>query len=508
VRTERPTLTRRGASLPILVALPPLVIFSAIAIGYTFFATAGTWEFRDTASAYFDALGASFLHGRLYLPDVVPDALLALSNPYDPLQRATVTPTWPWDSSLYSGHLYLYWGPAPAVLHAIWHLRYSAPLFEGRFALLVGLATCFVFWLLIERLRRRAFPRSPHFLVWGSVLAFGLGGMMPYLIGRPSVYHSPILLAMFGLMGALFCLAEAIEAKTRRRLYLCLSGALLGWALASRVTYVAYAVGVGLILCITFVRSRANRGQAVLDLTAFGMPLVLTAFVLLAYNWARFDSPFEFGTKYQLAGTDQTSTGPTCGRNLLGYVGLYFLSVPRVATTYPFVTFTSGPALSFGGGPAVVFPPSRFTATIPEEPPIMSVFLLVPVGALVLSAPFFRRDRILVAGAWAVLGAVVLGMVATTGVLTCVNGVDARYFGDLAPPLGLAGAIMLLAWSDRLAADAGQSSRHKHARAALYAFAVAGWISTVAVGLLLGTVAWLYWAPLALNHLLSGGPAP
>jgi hypothetical protein len=491
----------------ILSAVPPLVIFAVLALAYTFFATAGSWQFRDTASAYFDALGTSFLHRQLYLPDPVPPALLALANPYDPAQRSAVTPTWPWDASLYNGHFYLYWGPAPAILHAVWHLRYSAPLVESRFAVVVGLAACAVFWLVLERLRRRAFPRSPQFLVWGSLLAFGLGGMMPYLVGRPSVYHSPILLAMFGLMAALFCLAEAIESSTKRRLYLCLSGALLGLAVASRVTYVAYAVGVALVLGALLVRSRVKRAQAVMDLTAFATPLVLTALTLLAYNWVRFDSPFEFGARYQLAGTDQTSTGPTCGNNVFGYVGLYFLSVPRLVATYPFFVFSSGPALAFPGGPPVVFP-ARFTLSIPEEPPVISVFLLVPIGALVLSAPFLKRCPGVGAGAWAVVVAVLLGIAATTGLLTCANGVDARYFGDLAPPLSLAGAVMLLAWSDRLAAAPNESPRSRSWRLALYAFAAVGWVSTIVAGLVLGTVAWLYWAPDALNQLFSGNPRP
>jgi hypothetical protein len=35
-------------------------------------------------------------------------------------------------------------------------------------------------------------------------------------------------------------------------------------------------------------------------LLAFGAPLVFGAIALGWYNWARFDSPFEFGMRYQL----------------------------------------------------------------------------------------------------------------------------------------------------------------------------------------------------------------
>ncbi|MDQ6674736.1 MAG: hypothetical protein M3069_29030 [Chloroflexota bacterium] len=466
--------------------------FLVIACAYVWFATAGTWHFRDTASAYFDALGASFLRGQLYLPDTVPAALLALPNPYDPEQRKTVTPTWPWDSSLYHGHFYLYWGPALAIVHAIWHLRFRSPLLESQFAVAIGLAICFVFWLLVWRLKHRAFAHAPEFLVWGSLLAFGLGGMLPYLIGRPSVYNSPILLALLGLMSALFCLAEAIAATRRRRSLLCLAGIFLGWAIASRITYVAYAMAIGLVVVWVLLRRRTNRGRAAGDLMAFTAPVVVAVLALLAYNWARFDSPFEFGQRYQLAGTDQTNAGLTCGSNLLGYVGLYFLSIPRLEATYPFVPFSSGPALPSPLKPPVLFPPLRLMLAISQEPPIMSVFLMAPIGALTLSGLWLKRRLNVIASAGGVVLASLLGIAATTGVLTCANGVDGRYFGDLAPTLSLAGTIVLLAWADQLAAVPSASNTLK-ARRALYAFAMAAWGATVVVGVLLGTVAWLYW---------------
>jgi hypothetical protein len=472
----------------------PIPLFVLIAGFYIWFATAGSWQFRDNdAGAYFDDLGRSFLHGQLSLPVTAPPALLALSNPYDPDQRKSVTPTWPWDASLYMGQFYLYWGPAPSIVHAIWHLASSQPLFESEFEVAVGLATCFVFWLLIWRLKRRAFPHAPEFVVWASLLAFGLGGMLPYLIGRPSVYHSPILLALFCLVTALFCLAEAVESRRRRGLWLCLAGICLGWAIASRITYVAYALGIGLVVLWVLFRSRTNLGRSVRDLIAFSAPLVLAVVALLAYNWARFDSPFEFGQKYQLAGTDQTHAAPTCGSNLGGYVSLYFFAIPRLEGTYPFVAFRSGPALPSATSSPVLFPPFRLTLAIPEEPPIISVFLLVPIGALTLSALWLRRRLGVLACAGAVLVAALLGIVATTGVLTCANGVDGRYFGDLAPALSLAGTIVFLAWADQLAGRPSLSVWQERGRRALYTFASVALVFTVALGVLLGTVAWLYW---------------
>jgi hypothetical protein len=480
----------------------PIAIFVALAIGFTFFATAGTWHFTDTGSAYFDALGRSFLQGHLYLEQVPSPELLALANPYDPAQRSTIKPTWPWDISLHNGHFYLYWGPAPAILHAAWHLVFQQPLLEGPFAVAVALGCCLVFWLLLEQIKRRAFPDGPRWLVWGCVLAFGLGGMMPYLVARPGVYHTPILLAALLMLAALYCLSAVVERRAgwTGLVYCVLAGALLGWAVAARISYVAYAGAIGVVLAWILLRRPADRGQGVRQLVGFSVPLALSLALLLAYNWARFESPFEFGQKYQLAGTDQTRATSACGRNLPGYVGLYFLSIPRVQRSYPFIPFRTGPAVFNDRGPSFV--PTRLTLAIPQEPPVLSSLLLAPLGLLLLAAPRLGWRTATWAAAAAVVGAAAIGVAATTGVLSCAGGVDARYYGDLTLALTLAGSIVLLALSQWLRQPRiGPLSRFW--RRGLYTFAVASWLGSIAIGLLLGTMAWLYWAPEAVTRVLG-----
>ncbi len=62
---------------------------------------------------------------------VLTPALLALSNPYDPDARKGIPglqveqPGTIWDMSLYDGRVYLYWGPAPALLLSAIKLRLS-----------------------------------------------------------------------------------------------------------------------------------------------------------------------------------------------------------------------------------------------------------------------------------------------------------------------------------------------------------------------------------------------
>jgi hypothetical protein len=334
------------------------------------------------------------------------------------------------------------------------------------------------------------------------VAAFGLGGMMPYLVARPGVYHAPILLATLLVLAALYCLTVIVERRDASPglLYCVLAGVFLGWAIASRISYVAYAGAIGLVLAWVLLRRPADRARSIRQLVGFAAPLALSLVLLLAYNWARFESPFEFGQKYQLAGTDQTRSSLACGRNLPGYVGLYFLSIPRPQRSYPFVPFRTGPAVFTDRSPS--FFPTRLTMAIPQEPPVLSSLLLAPLGVLLLAAPRLGWRTSAWAGAAAVVGAAVVGVAATTGVLTCAGGVDARYYGDLTMALTLAGSIVLLAlcqWLRR--PHSGPLSRFW--RPGLYAFAVASWVGSIALGLLLGTMAWLYWAPESVTRILG-----
>ncbi len=279
-----------------------------------------------------------------------------------------------------------------------------------------------------------------------------------------------------------------------------LAGVFLGWAIASRISYVAYAAAIGVVLAWVLLRRPADRARGVRQLVGFSLPLALSLVLLLAYNWARFESPFEFGQKYQLAGTDQTRATSACGRNLPGYVGLYFLSIPRLQRSYPFLPFRTGPAVFSDRGPSSF--PTRLTMAIPQEPPVLSSLLLAPLGLLLLAAPRLGWRTATWAGAAAVVGAAALGVVATTGVLSCAGGVDARYYGDLTMALTLGGSIVLLALCQWLREPRiGPLSRYW--RPGLYTFAVASWLGSIAIGLLLGTMAWLYWAPEAVTRVLG-----
>src|ERR1700730_15890582 len=94
-----------------------LAVLGLMAI-LVFFATAGTLRF-ERGMRYYDELGAALLRGHLYVAQQPSAELLALPNPYDATQNHGLVLH---DASLYNGHFYLYFGPAPALIHTVWHL--------------------------------------------------------------------------------------------------------------------------------------------------------------------------------------------------------------------------------------------------------------------------------------------------------------------------------------------------------------------------------------------------
>lgn len=106
---------------------------------------------------------------------------------------------------------------------------------------------------------------------------------------------------------SLFFFGQAVwgERSGDRWLANVLLGALLGaFAVGCRPT-VAIANLLVLPLLLQFVKSRKISVSLVLKLLVAATPYVVILGLLMAYNYARFDSLFEFGQSYQLTVADQ-----------------------------------------------------------------------------------------------------------------------------------------------------------------------------------------------------------
>ena len=106
---KAPWLRRHGRSLLLVLLL------AAIEISYVAIISAGAFTTWPTWNNNYDLLAEGFRSGHLYMTVPPRPELLAKADPFNPAWRSL----WFWDASLHDGHYYLYWGPFPAVVLAL-----------------------------------------------------------------------------------------------------------------------------------------------------------------------------------------------------------------------------------------------------------------------------------------------------------------------------------------------------------------------------------------------------
>ena len=166
-----------------------LVVALCGAIGWfhvwTVRSNADEWDFAPEQNDYFNLLIDGWLDGQLHMKVPVPEAMLALKDPYDPALRPPGLGLH--DATFYRGKYYLYFGAAPAVL-VMWPYRLitgvDLPLAVAVFVFVLGgFLTSVAIW---RGMRRRYFPETGMLVMLIGVLVLGLASLGPVLMRRPA----------------------------------------------------------------------------------------------------------------------------------------------------------------------------------------------------------------------------------------------------------------------------------------------------------------------------------
>ncbi len=421
----------------------------------------GAWESmdRNAANNYYNQLVQGFRSGQLSLKREVPPGLARLTDPYDPIANAPYqyAPYWMLDLSYYKGRLFLYWGVTPALI-LFWPFvaltgRY---LFENQ-SVAVFCAMGFLANAgLLRGLWRRYFSEVSIWVVVACVLALGLATGLPVILARSQVYEVPVSCGYMLTMLALAAVWRALHDTERRWRWLAAASAAYGLAVAARPTLLFGAV----ILLVPVAAGWHERRKIwALLLGAIG-PIVLVGLGLMLYNARRFDSPFGFGWRYQLAPMRQLTLQSFSPRYLWFNFRVYFLEPARWSSHFPFVQDIVAPALPSGYGPL-------------QTP--FGVLTNMPLVWLGLAAPLAWRRRS-AQGApqlrWFVTAVLLL---AGTSAVTIGNffAASIRYEVEFLPALVLLAAIGILGLERTL------SDRPVWRRAARWGWGVLGAFSVM-----------------------------
>jgi hypothetical protein len=294
---RRPSVTRRLL----------LFLFLGLTLAtYLGLVTVWNWPRWPKSTFEYGSLAEAFSHGELSLP-ILPDPGLAkLSNPYDPAAREDMKVEG--DLSYFNGRYYMYWGPTPAALSAIWLVVGGSPISDALIVLL-SLSLVFLFSVLIVlRIRREYFRRSPDWLSLGGLVLVATAHPILWTLNSPSIYTAAISSGQAFFIGGLYFMLTGLISSRSGAWEEVGCGILWALAIGCRLTLLV-AIGPLVLLLIAFrLRSPSagggTRGELA-RITRTLAPLVIGIAILGAYNFARFGDPLETGFRYQMVGDDQ-----------------------------------------------------------------------------------------------------------------------------------------------------------------------------------------------------------
>ena len=300
----------------------------------------------------YEILAESMLKGHLYLDyDDIDPEFLAMENPYSPEEREALGVSFHWDHAWYEGHYYMYFGVAPVILLFLpYRFITGQDLPTYHATQLLSIFVILGLNCLFRYIRNKYFPAFPKWLT--GLLATAVSFMsLWYAAEAPMLYCTAIVAGIACEVWSFFFFFKGIEEKQtigRQSLYIFL-GALLGAIVFGCRPPLALANVIVLPIAAELFRQHGLKKQFVGLFSLGCLPYIVTGGLLMLYNYARFDNPFEFGQAYQLTVANQTAYGST-GVDLaevLKKVGNSFFAVPEIVREYPYMNLNKGGAFIY-----------------------------------------------------------------------------------------------------------------------------------------------------------------
>lgn len=311
----------------------------------------------------YEETSVAFKEGHLWLDHDVDPILMGLENPYDPDARSEAGAYAHWDHAYYNGHYYMYFGVVPVIILFLPYLLitgHTLPTLYGTivFFCLGVIGLC----LLFSFLRKRFFSNMPYsmmLLFYASICCLSFW----YIVEAPALYCTAISSGICLEIWSIYLVLKSIfdeQLSYRRASVLLVIGAFLGAGVFGCRPPIGLASLVMVPLFFKLVKNYREQGHSIYELvlkTVF--PYLLVALLLMWYNYARFENPFEFGQSYQMTVADQSSYG-----SLLSHIDLKNLIISTVNLLFSF------PGLSLD------FPYLKFSGILMEFPLLLVIFKL------------------------------------------------------------------------------------------------------------------------------------
>jgi len=326
---------------------------------FNFIVSYSVYGFKDNELAsgwlkiYSHQMTDALLKKQLNLDLEVPKELSESEKPYDYVYRMQYGMFLDWkmkssdtlenafsllgDHAYYKGKLYSPMGMVPVlVLFAPYKLITGYYFPTSMAAFLFASITTVLLMLLWKQIAQNYLKTLPYFFFLISCVALYACSFIPIVLSV-SVFHtiaqfSALAFVILGVM-ALLQAKEKLSVKL-----LFVSSFSFALAVACRPSALLWSILIPVVLW----NKRKELINASKYLLAIIIPFVFVGSVIAWYNYARFDSIFEFGYSYVITGANQTAFNK---RSIIGYIysfietfSFMLFNPPNLDLTFPFVT--------------------------------------------------------------------------------------------------------------------------------------------------------------------------
>lgn len=321
-----------------LILLFIIAIFFVIAI----FINQNSIE-PDNYRIYNEKFVNSIYRGSLALEDKPSDELMDLENPYDDLERSKLErgKDYLWDTAYYKGNYYVYFGILPLLVFFLPYYIVTKRYLD--MAIVIFILSMFIFILIKEillKLINRYFPKISFKFVVCSLIMLCSGSLILYADGMSRFYELAVLSALTCVLLGINFILNAIEKENKRyinifwgSLWLALSVACRPTALFASLLILPYLIQ---LLIESIKNFKSDKNPLLKLLVSSGIPYITVGILLMIYNYARFENPFEFGSKYQLTVINMGALKSRIFAIPTGIIANIF-SIPNFIPDFPFI---------------------------------------------------------------------------------------------------------------------------------------------------------------------------
>lgn len=377
-------------------------------------------------------LAMSFKAGSVSILEEPCETLLAMENPYDTSERFAQLEknggSILWDHAFYNGKYYVYFGVVPVILfyfphYLIWgeHLTNHVVILMCIIVILIGML------LVLDEIIKRWYRKCSIGTWFLLIELLVTGSEIIYMSKRPDTYSVPIALSLaFGLLG-LWCFFKATNQEELSLKYL-FCGSLLTALIAGCRPQLFLFILLDIILvrkyCFSLTYFKTKKGK--LAWLSALVPIICVASALMYYNFIRFDSPFDFGSNYNLTMNDMRYRGWIWDRMPLAILAYFFQPI-AVNLVFPFIK-------------GFYFETNYMGVTIQETTfgGIFAVmpFVLISLVAIVKKKKLSKYKTPMLMIYTALLSALIIAVVDAQ-----MAGILKRYFGDFSIFMLIAGVL-------------------------------------------------------------------